>query len=68
MKIFIGCTLKEDQPLRLLLNLFFHHFYSSEPTYNSQRIKILDVIASCNQLNAVSSDFSGRYGHVEKVN
>ena len=44
-------TLKEDQPLRLLLNLFFYHLYHSEPTYKSQRIKLLDVIAVCNQLN-----------------
>ena len=41
----IGCTLKEDQSLRLLLNLF------SEPTYKSQSIKLLDVFAACNQLN-----------------
>ena len=44
-------TLREDQPLRLLLNLLFYHFYHSEPIYKSQRIKLLDVIASCNQLN-----------------
>ena len=40
-----GCTLKEDQPLRQLLNLFFYHFNRSKPTYKSQRIKLLDVIA-----------------------
>ena len=44
-------TLKEDQPLRLLLNLVFYHFNCSEPTYKSQRIKLLDVIAAYNQLN-----------------
>ena len=44
-------TLKEDQPLRLLLNLLFYHFNRSEPTYKSQHIKLLDVIAACNQLN-----------------
>ena len=44
-------TLREDQPLRLLLNLLFYHFNHSEPTYKSQRIKLLDVIATCNQLN-----------------
>ena len=44
-------TLKEDQPVRLLLNLLFYHFNHSEPTYTSQRIKLLDVIAVCNQLN-----------------
>ena len=44
-------TLKEDQPLRLLLSLLFYHFNCSEPTYKSQRIKLLDVIAACNQLN-----------------
>ena len=32
-------TLKEDQPLRLLLNLLFYHFNRSEPTN------------VCNQLN-----------------
>ena len=42
-------TLKED--LRLLLNLLFYNFDRSEPTYNPQRIKLLDVIAACNQLN-----------------
>ena len=44
-------TLKEEQPLRLLLNLLFYHFNRSESTYYSQRIKLLDVIAACNQLN-----------------
>ena len=44
-------ALREDQPLRLLLNLVFYHFNHSEPTYKSQRIKLLDVIAACNQLN-----------------
>ena len=44
-------TLREDQPLRLLLNLFLYHFNRSEPTYKSPRIKLLDVIAACNQLN-----------------
>ena len=48
---FIVRTLREDQPLRLLLNLLFYHFNRSEPTYKSQRIKLLDVIAACNQLN-----------------
>ena len=51
-KFFIkSCTLKEDQPLRLLLNLFFYHFNRSEPTYKSQHLKPLDIIATCNQLN-----------------
>ena len=44
-------TLREDQRLRLLLNFLFYHFNYSEPTYKSQRIKILDIIAACNQLN-----------------
>ena len=44
-------ALKEEQPLRLLLNLLFYHFNHSEPTYKSQRIKLQDVIATCNQLN-----------------
>ena len=44
-------TLKEDQPLRLLLNLIFYHFNHSEPTYKSQPIKLLDIIAASNQLN-----------------
>ena len=35
----LGCTLKEDQPVGLLLNLFFSHFGHSEPTYKSRRIK-----------------------------
>ena len=29
---YIGCTLKEEQPLRLLLNLFFYSSNCSEPT------------------------------------
>ena len=45
-------TLREVQPLRLLLNLLFYHFNHSEPTYTSQRIRLSDVIAACNQLNA----------------
>ena len=44
-------TLKDDQPLRLLLNLLFYHFNRSELTYKSQCIKLQDVIAECNQLN-----------------
>ena len=44
-------TLKEDQPLRLLFNLLFYHFNRSEPTYKSQCIQLLDVIAACNQVN-----------------
>ena len=47
----IICTLQEDQPLRLLLNLLFYGFNRSEPTHKSQRIRVLDVIAACNQLN-----------------
>ena len=43
-------TLREDQPLRLLLNLLFYHFHRSEPTNKFQRIKFLDVIAACKQL------------------
>ena len=44
-------TLRENQPLRMLLNLLFYHFNHSEPTYKSERIKLLDVITACNQLN-----------------
>ena len=44
-------TLRENQSLRLLLNLLFYHFNHYEPTYKSQRIKLPDVIAACNQLN-----------------
>ena len=44
-------TLKEDQPLRLLLNLLFYYFNRYEPTYKSQHIKLLDIIAACNKLN-----------------
>ena len=40
-------TLREDQPPRLLLNFLFYHFNHSDPTYKSQRIKLLDVIATC---------------------
>ena len=43
-------TLREDQPLRLLLNLLFYHFNRSELTYKSQRIKLLAVIAAYNQM------------------
>ena len=50
-RLYIARTLKEDQHLRLLLNLLLYHFNGSEPTYKSQRINLLDVIASCNQLN-----------------
>ena len=61
---YTGCTLKEDQLLRLLLNLFFYYFDRSEPSNKSQRIKLVDVIAACNKLNlkmtwllhAISSD------------
>ena len=49
--VIIVRTLREDQPLRQLLNLLFYNFNHSEPTYKSQRIKLLDVIAACNELN-----------------
>ena len=48
----VRILLREDQPLRLLLNLLFYHFNHSESTYKSQRIKLPKVIAECNQLNA----------------
>ena len=54
LKVFsstIVRALREEQPLRLLLNLLFYHFNRSEPTYKSQRIALLHVIAACNQLN-----------------
>ena len=44
-------TLREVQPLRLLLNLLSYHFNRSEPNYKSQHIKLPDVTAACNQLN-----------------
>ena len=47
----IVCTLRENQPLRLLLNSLFYHFKRSQPNYKSQRIKLLDVLAACNRLN-----------------
>ena len=48
-------TLKEDQPLRLSLNLLFYYFTRSEPNYKSQRIKLLDIIVACNELNVKCS-------------
>ena len=47
--LYIVFTLREYQPLRVLLSLLFCHFNRSEPTYKSQRIKLLDVIviATC---------------------
>ena len=39
----------------LLLSLLFYHFNRSEPTYKSQRIKLLDVIAACNQFKCECS-------------
>ena len=50
-ELSIGCTLKEEQPLRLPLNLIFYCFNRSEPTYKSQSIKLLKIFATCNQLN-----------------
>ena len=52
--IAIVRTLREDEPLRLLLNLLFYHFNHSEPTYKSQHKELPDVIAACNQLNVNS--------------
>ena len=51
--IYVVRTLREDQPLRLLLNLLFYHFNRSKPTDKFQRIKLLDLIAACNQLMSV---------------
>ena len=53
----IGSTLKEDQPLRLLLNLFFHHF-NLKCNCCIQSIK-----HECFKLDIV--DISGLYEHVE---
>ena len=50
--------LKLEEPLRLLLNLFFYHFNCSEPTYKSQRIKLPDVIEMCDQLNVNALSYS----------
>ena len=50
-------TLREYKPLRLLLNLLLYHYNRSDPTYKSQRIKLLDVIAACNQLNVKAINF-----------
>ena len=47
----IVCKLREDQPLRLLLNLLFYHFIRSEPYYKSQHIQLLNFLATCSQLN-----------------
>ena len=41
MVVAKGCTLKEEHPLRPLLNLFVYHFNRSEHTYESQCIKLL---------------------------
>ena len=47
-------TLREDQSLRLLLNLLFYHFNRSEPTYKSQRIKLL-----CNcRMQSIKCEYS----------
>ena len=44
--IFIGSQMNGGRPV-----LIFYHFNSSsEPTYESQHIKVIDVIAACNQL------------------
>ena len=50
LELIIVRTLREGQPLRLLLNLLFYHFNHSEPTYKFKRTKLLDVTAVCNQL------------------
>ena len=43
--IFIGSQMNGGRPV-----LLFYHFNLSEPTYESQHIKVIDVIAACNQL------------------
>ena len=40
-RVAIVRALREDQPLRLLLNFLFYHFNHSEPSYKSKRIKLL---------------------------
>ena len=53
IKITINSTYIEKRSAceAVLLNLLFYHFNHSEPSYKSQCIKLLDVIATCNQLN-----------------
>ena len=46
-KMTIVRTLREDQPLRLLLNLLFYHYNCSEPTYKSQRINCRMQLIEC---------------------
>ena len=53
--VSLVCTLKEDQPLRLLLNLLFYHFNRSEPTYKSPRINLLGVMASISNQSNVNA-------------
>ena len=59
----IGCTLKEDQPLRLPLNFFFHYFNCSEPAYKSHVIYeghtcdccVQSVKPECSKLDIVNN-------------
>ena len=60
----IDCTLEEDQPLRLLLNLLFYHFNCSEPTYKPQYItaprcncRVQSIILECSELDVVNGLF-----------
>ena len=62
---FIARTLR-DQPLRLLL-IFFFHFNRSEPTYKSQCIKLLGVIAACNELNVNALKMGGGGGRFRRL-
>ena len=49
--------------------LSFYHFNRSEPPYKSKRIKLLDVIAACSQLNVnalkldINNNFSWGKSH-----
>ena len=58
------------------IKFVFYHFNCSEPTYKSQRIKPLKIIAACNQLNVnavlscgkVFGEISQTYNILLKVN
>ena len=47
----IGCTLDECRTASETDIEFALYHFISEPAYKSQRIKLLDVITRCNQLN-----------------
>ena len=60
-------ALKEDQPLRLLLNLLFYHFNRSEPTSHKAprcNCRVQSIKCECSELDIDNNFFLGEISQI----